>query len=258
MTYVMQQTPDFLFNLYDRGYLVHDIETYPNVFTIGITHKVTGQRWLFEISDWKNDIQLLCAFIERSSYLDCEAVGYNSLGFDYPVIHFIYKNRYVGITAADIYEKAMAIINAHGPGRFAHMVWESDWLMKQVDLFKIHHFDNVSKSTSLKVLEFNMRMHSVEDLPFPVGTVLNYEQRCILIDYMWHDIDATGDFLDHTSEQIQLRRELSAEFGINMMNMSDVKMGEVILVHEMQKAGIQTHEYQGNKKKLSDKRNVTV
>jgi hypothetical protein len=241
-------TPDFMFSLYEPGYLIYDIETYPNVFSIGITHDKTGQRWLFEISDWKNDTQLLCMFLERASFLKCEMVGYNNIGFDYPVIHFIYKNRYVGISCLDIYNKAMSIIGAHGPARFAHMVWESDWIVNQVDLFKIHHFDNISKSTSLKVLEFNMRMLSVEDLPFPVGTVLNYEQRTMLIDYMWHDIDATKDFLAHTSEQIQLRRELSAEFDTNMMNMSDVKMGEVILVHEMQQAGIQTHEYQGNKK----------
>lgn len=241
-------TPDFMFNLNIPGYLIYDIETYPNVFSIGITHKVTGQRWVFEISDWKNDIQLLCMFLERASYLKCEMVGFNNIGFDYPVIHFIYKNRYVGISVTDIYNKAMSIIGTNGPARFAHMVWESDWIVQQVDLFKIHHFDNISKSTSLKILEFNMRMQSVEDLPFPVGTVLNYEQRTMLINYMWHDIDATSDFLDHTNEQIQLRRELSAEFDTNMMNMSDVKMGEVILVHEMQHAGIQTHEYQGNKK----------
>jgi hypothetical protein len=128
------------------------------------------------------------------------------------------------------------------------MVWESDWLVEQIDPYKIHHFDNMSKATGLKILEFNMRMNSIEDLPFPVGTKLTSEQVDILISYMWHDIDATDMFADRTASQIKLREELSKTFGKNMMNMSDVKMGETILVTEMEKHGISCYTYEGNRK----------
>jgi hypothetical protein len=158
------------------------------------------------------------------------------------------ENRHTCITAADIYTKAMSIINAHGPARFAHMVWESDWLVPQIDLYKIHHFDNMSKATSLKILEFNMQMDSIEDLPFPVGTTLTSEQIDILISYMWHDIEATDMFADRTVPQIAMRERLTAEFGKSMMNMSDVKIGETILVTEMEKRGITCFEYDGKRK----------
>lgn len=244
----MNNLPDFLFGV-TPGDLRYDIETYPNAFTIGLLHPVTRRKWLFEISDRRNDIQLFCLFLEVLKQQGCRMVGYNNIGFDYPVIHFIYKNRNACITVTDIYDKAMAIINAPHQARFAHLVWESDWIVEQLDLYKIHHFDNMAKATSLKVLEFNMRMQSIEDLPFDVGIDLTSEQIDVLISYMWHDIDATDMFADRTVKQIAMREGLTKTFDKNMMNMSDVKIGEVILVTEMEKAGIKCFEYVDNKKK---------
>ena len=56
-------------------------------------------------------------------------------------------------------------------------------LVEQIDLFKIHHFDNMARSTSLKLLEFNMRLASVKDLPFPVGSTLTRDQVVMLKEY---------------------------------------------------------------------------
>ena len=239
--------PDFFYGI-TPGDIVFDEETFPNAFTVGFHHRVTKRRWQFEISFRRNDTQLLCRFIDVMREQGCRAVGFNNIGFDYPVMHFIYQNQHAGISVADIYNKAMSIIGAHGPARFAHMVWESDWKVNQLDLYKIHHFDNMSKATSLKVLEFNMRMDSIEDLPFPVGTVLTSEQVDTLINYMWHDIDATDLFCDRTEAQIKMREGLSKTFDKNMMNMSDVKIGEVILTTAMEKRGIKIYEYVNNKK----------
>lgn len=240
--------PDFLFGI-TPGDVSYDEECYPNVFTIGFTHRVTRRRWVFEISDRRNEIQLLCRFIEELAVQKCRMIGYNNVGYDYPVLHFIYKNRNACINHNDIYKKSMSIIDAPHSARFAHMVWESEWVVEQIDLYKIHHFDNMSKATSLKMLEFNMQMSSIEDLPFPVGTTLTSEQIDVLISYMWHDIKATDMFTDRTVKQIAMREGLSKVFGVNMMNMSDVKIGETILVTELEKAGVKCFEYVGGKKK---------
>lgn len=247
MSFVKRIKPDFLFGL-TPGDVVYDIETYPNCFTIGLHHRTTQRRWLFEISFRRNDLQIFCRFLEELKQQGCRMVGFNNIGFDYPVIHFIYQNRNACISVTDIYNKAMGIINAHGPARFSHMVWESDWVVEQIDLFKIHHFDNMAKSTSLKMLEFNMGMQSIEDLPFDVGIDLTSEQIDVLISYMWHDITATDMFTDRTASHIKMREGLTDSFGTNMMNMSDVKIGEVILVTEMEKRGIKCFEYIDNKK----------
>jgi len=158
-------TPDFLFNL-PPGDFEYDIETFPNIFTFYALHQESDQDWYFEISEWRNDLVLLCQFIDACRSNGNRWVGYNNIGFDYSVVHFIYQNQHACLSVADIYKKAMSIINAPWNQRFAHMIWDRDQLVPQLDLYKIHHFDNQAKATSLKVLEFNMRSSNVEDVPF--------------------------------------------------------------------------------------------
>ena len=90
-----------------------------------------------------------------------------------------------------IYDKAQSIIN-NQKTKFSHIIWDNQQMIPQIDLFKIHHFDNKAKSTSLKVLEFNMRSNSIEGLPFEIGTYLNkpigyienYQNRNIIVAYL--------------------------------------------------------------------------
>jgi hypothetical protein len=161
-------------------------------------------------------------------------VGYNNVGFDYPVVHLIFKNGNVGIGNKEIYNKAISIIGSHGPAKFAHMVWESDHAVPQLDLFKIHHFDNMAKTTNLKLLEFNMRMNNIEDLPFKPGTVLNQEQRGILAKYMWHDVKATEKFYKETLDQIRFREELTEKYDRNFLNHNDTKIGKDFFIMKLE------------------------
>jgi DNA polymerase elongation subunit (family B) len=224
--------PDFIFGV-TPGDITYDIETFPNAFTLCAEH-TNGTRWQFEISDRRNQYDALCDWLDTLRQQGCRMVGFNNVGFDYPVLHYIYG--YEFITCHDIYAKAMSIINNFG--EFGHIIWDRDRIVSQVDLFKVHHFDNKAKMTSLKVLEFNMRMDSVEDLPFEVGTVLTSEQIDTLIEYNWHDVEATMLFYRESLSALKLRADLSASFGIDMTNMSDVKIGETLLVTEMEKHGV--------------------
>ena len=141
----------FLFNL-PKGGIEYDIETFPNIFTFYAIHHDSDQEWYFEISNWSNDLTILCMFIDECIENGNFWIGYNNIGFDYYVVHFIYKYRVSMITVADIYQKAMEIINTPFNRRFDNIIWEHDRLVPQLDLFKIHHFDNPVKSTSLKIL----------------------------------------------------------------------------------------------------------
>lgn len=231
---------DFLFALRHRADLVYDIETYPNVFTVYFYDPVTGQSWYFEISEFRNDLETLCRFMDSCVEVGARWIGYNSLNFDYPVMHFIYQSQRAMISVIDIYNKAMSIINAPHNARFAHMIWPNDQIIPQIDLFKVHHFDNPAKSTSLKVLEFNMRSERVEDLPFPVGTVLTAEERDKLAWYNGIDVMETGKFLTYSRSAIEMRESLGKKFDIDFMNSSDVKIGEKILINSLEQRGIRT------------------
>ena len=159
---------------------VFDLETYPNVFTAAFEHADAPLTWMFEISDWRNDSRELVAFLQYLKNTNARLVGFNNLGFDYPVLHTLIR---MGQSDAyTLYQKAQAVIESQDDdeSKWAHQINTSDRYVEQIDLFKIHHFDNKARATSLKAIEFNMRSGSIEDLPFPVGTRLTLEQVLVL------------------------------------------------------------------------------
>lgn len=222
-----------------------DIETFPNVFTIAFEHCWAPFRWAFEISPWRNDSREIIAFLRWVAANNGRLVGFNSLGFDYPTTHTLIQMGEAD--APTLYAKAMAIIQANDDedsGRFFHMVKPTDRHLPQIDLFKVHHFDNRARSTSLKALEFAMRSDHVEDMPIAVGTVLTREQLPILKSYNAHDVSETKKFYHYSLEAIKFREELMAKQpGKDWLNFSDVKIGVEFFMDRLESAGVQCYTF---------------
>ena len=223
---------------------VFDIETYPNVFTLAVEHSEAPICWSFEISDWRNDSREIVAFLQHLKDTDARMVGFNNLGFDYPVLHTLIRMGKADATT--LYDKAMAIINSQdeGDGRWAHQVSPSDRFVAQIDLFKIHHFDNKARSTSLKVLEFNMRSDNIEDLPFPVGTTLTQAQVPVLKKYNAHDVAQTKKFMQVTTDMLNFREKLCTLYpGKDWLNFNDTKIGKEFFAMKLEEAGVACYDY---------------
>ena len=221
--------------------IVWDVETYPNVFTISAHHAHLPIEWSFEISDWRNDSGAIIQWIHWLKSIGARMVGFNSIGFDYPVTHALCRMGQAN--ARTLYDKAQAIIESQDDNRWMHMVKPTDRLVDQLDLFLIHHFDNRARSTSLKVLEFNMRADNISDLPFPVGTALTQDQVPVLKRYNRHDVLQTLAFYHHSVESIRFREELTARYQRDFMNHNDTKIGKDYFVMELEAAGVQCYDY---------------
>jgi len=213
---------DFMFDL-SPGDVIYDIETYPNVFTFTAIHSETGNTLIFEISDRKDDTRLLHMFISKLTSFKCRMVGFNNIYFDYPILHYIYQNA-TTVSVGEIYKKAQSIIDSKD--RFAHIIWEDQRVVEQVDLYQIHHFDNISRATSLKALEIAMKSDFVEALPFDVGTNLNSDQIDKLIEYNMYDVEQTLKFYKLSRNKLKFREELSVKYGKNFANHNDTKIGK--------------------------------
>lgn len=241
----------------DYRYIVWDLETYPNFFSGIFYSPSTDTTWTFEISDRKNDAERLVKFIYQLQYSNSILIGYNSLGFDYPVLHEIMKVGSTDITVAQIYNKAMLIINNPRCSWNPHVVWENQWIVKQLDLFKINGYDNKARSTSLKALEVAMKMESVQELPIEPGTILTSEQMDQMLPYNKHDVLATGLFLlNHCQSMIAFRTQLNEKFpSVSFSNLADIKIGLEIFKVKLNEGGINTHsEVNGRKQALSTPR----
>ena len=119
-------------------------------------------------------------------------VGYNNIGFDYFLIHELMTNPYT-FTYLKAAQLTDTIINSFN-GKGLKRIRPSDRLIPQIDLYKLCHFDNANKRTSLKALQFAMRSESVEDLPFDIRD-LNDQEKDQLKTYNIHDVTETEKYL---------------------------------------------------------------
>ena len=222
--------------------VIYDEETYPNVFTLAAEHAVLPIKWEFEISPWRNDSAAILEWVMWLKATGARMVGFNNLGFDYPILHTLIRMGHGD--ANTLYQKAQAIIDAQDDDRFMHMVKPSDRSVEQIDLFKIHHFDNKARSTSLKALEFNMRSDTIEDLPFKVGTALTADQVPMLKQYNAHDVAQTKKFYTHTSDMIAFREKMCVLYpGRDWLNFNDTKIGKEIFTRKLEESGIPCYDY---------------
>ena len=118
--------------------IVYDIETFPNAFTLAMECLNDNIAGTWEISHFRDDRRDLMTWFNWLNQTQTAMIGFNNIHFDYPVIDFIFRNP--SATVEQIYAKAMSIIESQE--KFVHTIWADDRFAPQIDLFKIHHFDN--------------------------------------------------------------------------------------------------------------------
>lgn len=212
---------------------IWDLECYPNIFSFCGKFRGDDRIYFFEISDRINQLQELFSFLSWLRNLgNVEMVGFNNVGYDYPLLHELMTNPYT-FTFDKAYEFSQKIIKSNGFYRGCPQ-WER--YIPQIDLFKICHFDNRAKTTSLKALQFAMRSESLEDLPFAIRP-LNDQEKDQLGSYNAHDVTETEKFLGKVEHHIEMRREYLADGTLtgDVLNFNDTKIGSEYMVNRIGK-----------------------
>jgi len=242
---------------------VYDLECLSNCFTYTGYCRQTKIYHQFVIHKLRNDYDALMIHLFRDKLIH---IGYNNDNYDYPLLHHIirhyedYKNLHPNEITSKIYNKSQEII----ANQFSNI---ADWNKKiyQIDLFKIWHFDNKAKLTSLKALEIAMNLPIVKDMPFDHTYYINNldEINQILI-YNKHDVEATNEFLNITlgntenslykgKNKIELRQKIEAQYKLPCINSNDIKLGtDLILKLYCDKFGFSINEI----KKLRSHRKI--
>jgi hypothetical protein len=204
---------------------IGDIETLPNCFTLAVEMLHTDVSSVWEISEFRDDRTAMLTFLSWATQQQAPFVSFNGISFDYPVLHYVMHNPTVAVE--QIYTKAMSCIEGD---RFANTIWANDRAFPSIDVYRINHFDNKAKTTSLKALQINMRSPTVVDSPVQWGTRLTREEiDRHLIPYNIHDVRETKRFTFHCMDAINFRLGLVDQFGPDVLNYNDTKIGAKIL-----------------------------
>lgn len=224
--------------------LIYDIETLKELFLIGVYVPERRSYLEFEVSKFSNELDSFINFTQK--HPEHYWVGYNNLRFDSQVVEWVIRNHeqwheLSGLEiCAKISQKAQDVIDDANYDVFAE--YREEWLsFKQIDLFKIHHFDNKNRRVSLKRLEFEMDLENIEEMPIHhTKTDMTLKEIDITKDYCRNDVMATYEFYKVTigetnhslykgNNQISLRMDIEDEFGIPCLNYSDSKIGDEII-----------------------------
>ena len=218
--------------------IIYDIETYPNVFTFACINADTDQRFIYEVSEYRNDWPTLRGVLSRwETDKTIVMVGFNNIGFDNPIMLKMFQSHAGDAEPEDIIATARyectKIINTPFDQRFRNQTapWKYRW--PQLDLYKIHHFDNPARATSLKALEINMRSSDVRDLPYDPDRHLSKDEIQVLKEYNLHDVLETKKFYQHSLPMIELRTALVDTLGESVMNASDSKIGTMFFINRL-------------------------
>ena len=214
-------------------HFIYDLETYPNIFLAGFRCCETGQVWIFEISARRDDTVALMEFLRWLKGVCDGIVGFNSQGFDYPIIHLIMEaDQFFNYhpsklpTCKDLYDKAQSMIDADWGDKFKHIIWENEQHIKNIDLFLIHHFDNKNRRNGLKDMEFNLAAPDIYTLPIKPGTYCDEAEMDQLRHYLEHgDLVNTHKFYNKSVGMIEARIAYQEKFNMQCMNYNDGKIG---------------------------------
>lgn len=199
---------------------LYDLETYKEAFIAVFKNVKTKEVKIFEISERKTDIRELYDFVLTIHGL----IGFNNLSFDWPVLRFVLQNK-DNITSERIYKKANDVIHSE----YSILPSEATEI-NQLDLYKIWHFDNKAKRTSLKWCEFFLNWPDIIDLPYKVDQKLTSSMIDEIIHYCINDVNATEELYKISKEKIKLRKILGKQYNLDLTNANDPKIGSEIFL----------------------------
>lgn len=231
-----------------RQHYVMDYETLCSCFIAVFEGVKSEEPIIFTIHESKNEILELVTFLERNIAYDEWHVSFNGLGFDSQITEHILRNKeqlleQSGDTIARfIYRKAQDVINRSNNGEFQEYS-PRDLSIRQLDVFKLNHWDNNAKRSSLKWIQYTMDWHNIIDMPIHHTTEVTTEQIPEIIRYCINDVKSTKQIMFLCKDQIDLRRQLTDEYGIDLYSASEPRISkELFLLFLSKQTGIKKYE----------------
>ena len=213
---------------------VMDYETLSNCFTGVFEHYKTTERKVFVVHDLRNDLDSFISFLKENINNKEWHISYNGLAFDGQITHYILDNYYLWSTLSGnaianiIYKYAQRCIMRSNAKEFSDY---PQWKMQigQIDIFKLHHWDNPAKRSSLKWIQYSMDWENILDMPIHHETEIKTQEEIdIILEYCINDVRSTKEIYNRSKSQVGLRKELTGTYDINMFSASEPRISKEI------------------------------
>ena len=225
-----------------------DYETLSNCFIAVFEDVKSEHTETFICHKSQNDILKFITFLERNITLGEWHVSFNGLAFDSQITEYILQDKdqlleQDGDTIAKfIYQKAQETIENSNNGEFAKFS-PKNLSIRQIDVFKLNHWDNPAKRSSLKWIQYTMDWHNIMDMPIHHTTEVTVDQIPEIVIYCKNDVKSTKQIMMLSKSNIDLRGTLTEEYGIDLYSASEPRIAKDLFLHFLSSAtGIKKYD----------------
>lgn len=223
-----------------RHKLLMDLEIYPNYFCAVFRSFVTGKVLLFELYDGVEMNLEKLMWVTKN----CTLATFNGIKFDIPILS-------MALAGCDNYELKHATnliivgeeqwVEVNGKMEqffYKYQPWDIARTFKVRQLRGLDHIDLIEVAPlegSLKAYAGRLHAPRLQDLPFNPDIHLSLNQIAIIRWYCVNDLTSTGFLYVCLEDQIQLREQMTVEYGIDLRSKSDAQIAEAVIAHEYKK-----------------------
>ena len=198
--------------------LVFDLEIYVDYFLCSFKNIETGNVREFEMFDGQPfDAETVRKILRQSL-----VVGFNSNGFDLPTLSMALS----GADNAKIKRASDSIILNNLRS------WQLEKKFNFKTLSTTDHIDLIDVApgmASLKIYGGRMHCPKMQDLPIDPSASISPADRESLKAYCRNDLGVTEMLYRRLLPQIQLRTEMSAQYGMDLRSKSDAQIAEYVI-----------------------------
>jgi len=228
---------------------IMDYETMISCFVACFQHyKDSDEMKVFVIHELRNDYPELMEFLRNNAKNKEYHISFNGISFDSQITQYLLLTDFTNSETAteiahQIYLKTQEVIARSNNGEFPQYS-ERDMAIRQIDIFKLNHWDNPAKMSSLKWIQYSMDWLNVQEMPIHHSTVITEMHEIdTVIQYCINDVKSTAKIYELSKDQIALRLNLTNTYNINLLSASEPRISkELFLYFLSKKTGINKYD----------------
>jgi len=204
--------------------IIIDTEVYKDYFLLCVLELSTGKTRRFEMYEGKTfavaDVQNVMQHYTT--------ISFNGNNFDLPVI----TAALAGKSCEQLKAICDEIITSHVPG---WQIYDKHGLDRPTSWDHIDIIEVAPGSGSLKIYGGRLHTPMLQDLPIKPESSITPAMRKALRDYCVNDLAMTAALYEYLKPTIELRVQMSKEYGMDLRSKSDAQIAETIIKYELNK-----------------------
>ena len=201
--------------------LIIDVEVYRDYFLFESLDTATGR---IQAVDFYPG-QTLNVDLIRNTMKSNTTIGFNTLSYDIPVITCALK----GWTTEQLKTLSDEIIES-----------QSIWQVLRSNDIQLPNWDHIDLievapgQCSLKIYGGRLKAPKMQDLPIEPSASISPEDRMVIKNYCANDLETTLLLFKSLRPQIELRKAMSDQYGVDLRSKSDAQIAEAVIKSELE------------------------